>query len=138
MGFSSQQYHKERQERPWKINPVWRGIGCVLFLIVPIMAWFGAVMLLQGIHNIVLPWQLTRIVAIPFTHIAQIDRLITPINQYFQTTKFQLAQLFFTIIFVFLGYGVIAFLYGILYKMAGPPRYGPFDVPANTVKRYKH
>ena len=35
MGFSSQKYRKERQERPWVIHPVWRGIGCALILLNP-------------------------------------------------------------------------------------------------------
>jgi hypothetical protein len=28
---------------------------------------------------------------------------------------------------------VMAFLYSVLYRVAGPPRYGPFDVPPNKV-----
>jgi hypothetical protein len=132
MGFSSQQYHKERQGRPWKIHPIWRGIGCVLFLLVPIMSWFGTTLFLQTNTRIALPRELTKVVAIPYTHIYQIDNLIAPINQYFDTTGFVMGQLFFTIIFSFIGFGIMAFAYAVLYKMAGPPRYGPFDVPPNV------
>jgi hypothetical protein len=131
MGFSSQQYHKERQERPWKVHPIWRGIGCILFLLVPIMSWFGTIIFLQSNTKITLPVELTRIVAIPYTHISEIDKLIVPINQYFDVTGFVFGQLFFTIILSFIGFGIMAFVYSLLYKVAGPPRYGPFDVPPN-------
>ncbi len=137
MGFSSQQYHKERQERPWKINPAWRGIGCILFLLVPIMSWVGALMLLQSGVKLPLPWELTAVVTIPYTHIGEIDKIILSINHYFQSIGFVSGQLYFTIIFIFIGYGIMAFLYAVLYKIAGPPRYGPFDVPPSNVKRYR-
>jgi hypothetical protein len=135
MGFSSQQYRKEKQERPWKINPAWRGIGCILCLIVPIMSWVGATMILQSNLHLPIPYDLTKTVAIPFSHITQIDKLITQVNQYFVTVRFQSGQLFFTVILLFIGFGILALIYAILYKIAGPPRYGPFDVPPNSVKR---
>jgi hypothetical protein len=134
MGFSQQQYRKEQQERRWKINPVWRGIGCVLILIIPIMAWVGATMVLQSNIRLPLPYEMTNIVVIPYSHITEIDKIITQVNQYFQATRFVTGQLFLTVIFLFVGYGVLAFFYSVLYKMAGPPRYGPFDVPPDSVK----
>ncbi len=42
MGFSSKKYRKEQQDRRWEIHPIWRGIGCALILLIPIMAWFTA------------------------------------------------------------------------------------------------
>jgi hypothetical protein len=70
---------------------------------------------------------------IPFTHVAEIDRVILQINHYFNATGFVFGQIFFTIIFSFIGFGVMALLYAILYQVAGPPRYGPFDVPPDKV-----
>jgi hypothetical protein len=137
MGFSQQQYRKAQQERKWKINPAWRGIGCILLLIIPIMSWVGAVLVLQSNLTIPLPFEMKQIVVIPFTHVVQIDKVIQQVNQYFQSTGFVTGQLFLTVIFLFVGYGILAFLYSILYRMAGPPRYGPFDVPPDSVKRYK-
>lgn len=137
MGFSSQQYHKDRQERPWRINPAWRGIGCILFLLVPVMSWVGGVMMLQTFPNLPLPWEMTKVVAIPFIRVAEIDKIILQVNHYFQNIGFVTGQLFFTVIFIFIGYGIMALVYAILYKIAGPPRYGPFDVPPSSMKRYR-
>ena len=133
MGFSSQQYHRQRDQRPWKINPVWRGIGCFLILLVPVMSWYATSLFLQTNQKVVLPWELTKVVAIPYTHVAQIDKVILQINRYFDATGFVFGQVFFTIIFSIIGFGVLALLYAMLYRFAGPPRYGPFDVPPNKV-----
>ena len=77
---------------------------------------------------------MTQVVTIPFIHVREIDKIITQVNQYFIATGFMTGQLFLTVIFVFVGLGIMAFLYAILYKIAGPPRYGPFDVPPSSVK----
>ena len=133
MGFSAQHYRRQRDQRPWRIHPVWRGIGCALLLLIPIMSWYTTSLFLQTNTKVVLPWELTRVVAIPYTHVGEIDKVILQINRYFDATGFVLGQIFFTIIFSFIGFGVMAFLYALLYRVAGPPRYGPFDVPANKV-----
>lgn len=133
MGFSSQQFQRGRQERPWKVHPVWRGIGCVLLLIIPIMSWYATALFLQSNTKVVLPPELTRVVVIPATHIQQVDKVIIQVNHYFDSTKFVFGQVFFTIIFSVIGFGVLALLYSILYRIAGPPRYGPFDVPPDKV-----
>jgi hypothetical protein len=133
MGFSSQKYQREHQKRPWKVHPIWRGIGCALILLIPIMSWFGSTMFLESNQTIVLPWELTRVVAIPYTHIAELDRVIVSINHYFADTGFVFGQIFFTIILSFIGFGILAFIYALMYRVAGPSRYGPFDVPPNRV-----
>ncbi len=134
MGFSSQQYRKEQQGRKWKINPAWRGIGCFLILLIPIMAWVGATMVLQS--NIKLPLQseMNKQVILPYIHVKEIDRIITQVNIYFRSAGFMSGQIYITILFLFVGYGLLAFIYSVLYAMAGPPRYGPFDVPPSSVK----
>ena len=133
MGFSSQKYQHGQQQRPWKIHPIWRGIGCALILLIPIMSWFGATIFLDSNQTVILPRELTRVVAIPYTHIAEPDRVILPINRYFSDTGFVFGQIFFTIILSFIGFGLLAFIYALMYRVAGPSKYGPFDVPPNSV-----
>jgi hypothetical protein len=133
MGFSAQQYKKGSKERPWKVHPIWRGIGCVLILLVPIMSWFVAQVYLDSKLSSTLSYDLTRVVVIPFTHIRTLDRLILEANYYFQDVHFILGQVFLTVIFSVIGFGIIALLYAIIYRVAGPPRYGPFDIPPNKI-----
>jgi hypothetical protein len=133
MGFSSGQYKRGRQERPWKVNPVWRGIGCILLLIIPIMAWYVTEIILWGNTGIKLPPLFTSVYFVPYIHIVAVDKVITQVNQFLFSNKLVFGQFFLTIILTVFGFGVMAFLYAVLYRVAGPPRYGPFDVPPNKV-----
>lgn len=135
MGFSSQQYHKEQQERKWRVHPAWRGIGCILFLLIPIMSWFGTIMIFQSGIKIPLLWEMTKIVTLPYVHISFIDRLSLQINKFFIQIGLMTGQLYLTILLSVVGFGILAFLYAVLYRVAGPPRYGPFDVPPSSVRR---
>lgn len=133
MGFSSQQYRKGNKERPWTIHPVWRGIGCLLLLLVPIMAWFAAGLVIKSSLSSLFPYEFSQVIVIPFIHVAALDKLILQANYYFQNTNFMFGQVFLTVIFSFIGFGIIALLYAIIYRVAGPPRYGPFDIPSNKI-----
>jgi hypothetical protein len=134
MGFSSQQYKKGNKERPWKVHPVWRGIGCVMLLLVPIMSWFVAQLYLESQLSTSLPYDLTRVVVIPLTHVRNLDRYILQANYYFRDVHFVIGQVFLTVIFSVIGFGILALIYAIIYRVAGPPRYGPFDIPSNKIR----
>jgi hypothetical protein len=135
MGFSSQQFKKEQEQRPWKINPVWRGIGCFLILLIPIMAWFSAQLFMQSGVRVIDSPELTKPIVIRQVHIPQIDAVIKQFNQFSASQHLVGGQFFYFILFLIVGFGVLAFLYAVLYRMAGPPRYGPFDVPPNSMRR---
>jgi hypothetical protein len=135
MGFSTQQYRSGKTERRWKINPIWRGIGCFLLLLIPIMAWFAAELFLDSGQQIIQSDSLYRPITIKFINIAEIDMVIADINEYSASSNLVGGQFFFTIIFTVIGYGLLAFLYAVLYRLIGPPRYGPFDVPPSVMKR---
>ncbi|NJD60955.1 MAG: hypothetical protein C3F13_11500 [Anaerolineales bacterium] len=133
MGFSMQQYKKGHEEERYKIHPIWRGIGCILLILVPIMSWYIATLFLESNKKVVLPYEFSQVISIPRIHVAAVDKIIVQANQYFSNTHFMFGQIFLTVIFSFIGFGIIALLYGIIYRMTGPPRYGPFDVPPNKV-----
>ncbi len=86
----------------------------LLILLIPIMSWYGTTLFLQRNKKIVLPWELTTVIAIPYTHITEIDKLIVPINQYFDATGFVFGQIFFTIILSIIGFGLMSFIYAIM------------------------
>lgn len=135
MGFSTQQYRSDKTERRWKINPIWRGIGCFLLLLIPIMAWFAAELFLDSGQQIIQSDSLYRPITINYIGIAEIDAVINDINAYSVSSNLTGGQFFFTIIFTVIGYGLLAFLYAVLYRLIGPPRYGPFDVPPSVMRR---
>lgn len=135
MGFSAQRYQKEKEERPWKINPVWRGIGCFLILLVPIMAWYAAILFLESDFNIIQSPEMNKPLTIKYVKIMEVDRVIQGFNQFTSTRHLVGGLFFYFILFLIVGYGLLAFIYAVLYRVAGPPRYGPFDVPPNSMRR---
>ena len=135
MGFSTQQYRSDKTERRWKINPIWRGIGCFLLLLIPIMAWFAAELFLDSGQQVIQSDSLYQPITIQYINIAEIDKIIADFNAYSASSNLVGGQFFFTVIFTVIGYGLLAFLYAVLYRLIGPPRYGPFDVPPSVMKR---
>jgi hypothetical protein len=117
--------NRSRQaERPWKIHPVWRGIGCLMMVLIPIMSYAGAVLLVQA--NLTYKWlptprDLAQTVSIP----------------YLGEFPYLFANLLVTGILMMAGFGVLTLIYSIVYRMIGPPRYGPVDAPPDAYRPHK-
>jgi hypothetical protein len=128
MGFSSARYGRQAvEEKRRKIHPIWRGIGCVLLFLVPIISFYLA-RLFMAAAIVPLPIELSKPVILSFYNIGPIDSTIYRINEVFNG-ELLYGDLFFTIIFMVLGFGVLSIVYGIIYRLIGPPRYGPLDAP---------
>ena len=135
MGFSAQKYRKERKEKPWQIHPVWRGIGCVVILLIPIMAWYAATLFLQTNTKIHLSNDLSKPITLPYSQIQELDRIVASINHYTVSHNLVVSQFLFTIFFMFIGFGILSLVYAIMFKAVGPSRYGPFDVPPDVMRK---
>lgn len=110
-------------QRPWKIHPIWRGIGCLWFLISPVLAYAVASLLVNydlktGFFPI--SADLTRQVTIPLARYFPINNLVVP-HMY--------ATLMVTALILLVGFGAIMVIYAIIYSLMGPKRMGPLDAP---------
>lgn len=129
MGFSSARYGRQAvEEKRRVIHPIWRGIGCVLLFLVPIISFFLARFFMDNSELVPLPNELSKPVILSFYNVGPIDSIIYRINNVFNG-ELLYGDLFFTIIFMVLGFGVLSIVYGIIYRLIGPPRYGPLDAP---------
>lgn len=139
MGFSSSRYDRTTSDKkPWKVHPIWRGIGCILLIVVPIISFFLARFFMQTVKWFAMPESLLRSVVISYTNIASVDRIIFQLNDYFGG-RLLYGDLFFTVIFTVLGFGILSIVYGIIYRIIGPPRYGPLDSPpAKRVRQRRY
>jgi hypothetical protein len=136
MGYSSARYDRSgSDQRPWKVHPIWRGIGCILLIVVPILSFFLARFFMQNVKWLAMPLALLRPVVISYTGNVPIDNIIFQMNG-FLGGRLSYGDLFFTVIFMVLGFGVLSIFYGIIYRLIGPPRYGPLDSP--PAKRIRH
>ena len=103
-------------KRPWTVHPVWRGIGCLMMIIIPVLSYAGAVLIVQ--ENVKQGWlpvpaEFSRAIAIPFLG----------------NVEYLFANLLVTIVLSLIGFGIFTSLYSLMYSMLGPSQYGPLDSP---------
>lgn len=103
--------------RPWDVNPIWRGIGCLLLVIGPFVAYAAADLIVQMALDRKLypvPPELLNTFKIPFLEYSL---------QHFY------ADLLVAGLLMLLGFGIMMVIYSIMYSIVGPSRYGPVDAP---------
>jgi len=102
------------------VHPIWRGIGFAMIVLTPIMGWFSSVLIFDLNRQ-------NKWLAIPR------DLLVSTKDPYL-LIKIILAVVISLLIF--LVFQLITFF---LYRITGPSRYGPLDVPPvrYSGKRYK-
>lgn len=112
--YSSYNRRTSLDERPWTIHPIWRGIGCIFMLLIPIMAYAGSILLIQENREqgwIPMPAELMRTITLPW--IGKVDHLI--------------ANLIATLLLSLVGFAILSFFYSIFYRLMNPDPLGPLD-----------
>jgi hypothetical protein len=107
---------KTTKPRPWKIHPIWRGIGCFLLILVPIVAYAGGELLIAANQQqgwFPLPAEMLRAISLPL--LGRVPHLI--------------ASVVVTLLLSFAGFGILTVFYALVYQLFGPPRLGPMDAP---------
>lgn len=133
----------KREERPWKIHPVWRGIGCLWLIILPIMAYAAAwliarqVMFTPGFQSFanrvnmstgvnLMPHSMYNPVILPSIQVGgfyfDFNTLIRWIPGY---PLFQIDVILWATM-VFIGFGVSSLVYALMYRSFGPPK-SPYE-----------
>jgi hypothetical protein len=105
-----------------EVHPVWRGIGCILLFVIPIMSFAAAATIIE--QNSVKGW---------FVIPADLTRI--PIPAFFTSTfpgwiadDFY-AKVLVAIVFAVLFFGLFTVFYSMLYRMGGGYRPSPLDAP---------
>jgi len=129
MGYGARKYEKKQQERPWKVHPIWRGIGCFMAILIPIMAWAGAIVMMSSNAPLKLPDQFNQPVIFKLTEYAWLNQAILWLNANLGGRGLNFSLVTYFVIFLLVGYLVLVILYGVLYRLMGPPKYGPLDSP---------
>lgn len=120
-------------------HAVWRGIGCLMMILIPILSIaLGYETINFGIgKKWTIPYQLLGSPSMPdLIYDVRILRQLTfPIRQIENFYGYALASVIYMII---IG-GIISVIYAAVYRAVGPSRYGPFDAPPPKIKttRYK-
>jgi hypothetical protein len=117
-----------------------RGIGCILMVVVPIIAYGSAVYLVDYGVRRAWPIPLVWLGAPDIPPVLWKLAGLSAILNYIQSQNNLVANLVFALTLTIVIFGIMAIIYGFLYKLFGPPEYGPTDVPpvrGRKVKRYK-
>jgi hypothetical protein len=116
-----------------------RGIGCIMMVIVPILAYGVALLLIDyGIQH---GWPIPPTWLQPIT-IPPLLLSLRGLESFWNLLLRQnhlIAVVVFTIAITIVIGGIMSIIYGYIYSIFGPPRYGPQDAPPIRVKvkRYR-
>lgn len=121
------------------VHPVMRGIGCIMIVLVPILSYGIALLLVDygSSHG----WPIPRNWYGPPPINPLLFRVqgLQPILNFLAQQNNLIVNLVFTLVVIVVIGGIMSIIYGYIYTLFGPPKYGPTDVPPIRikVKRYK-
>lgn len=101
------------------IHPAWRGIGCLLMILVPIISFAAADVYIES--------NLDKI-AIPFSLRMNLDTIVLGVVRFFP------AKLLLAVIVTFALFAMIFILYSVMYSVIGGNKRGPMDVAPSRKK----
>lgn len=116
---------EERKTRKAEIHPIWRGIGCLFMILIPIMSYAGAIVLIQ--QNSKNSW-----VPFPFDLVANQSHILFKLLG----DPMIHIKLILMVALMFLLFSVFAIITFSINSAFGASRYGPYDLP--PVRRPKN
>jgi hypothetical protein len=131
----------QMKTRRWKIHPVWRGIGCMMMLIIPIMAYAAANIFVRANlknHWFVFPPEFTKPIIIstskiPYVTLPNFNKML-----YDALGRIYYGDLAFFVLFLILGYIMLLVMYAFMYQVSAPPRYSGYDIPPIKAKKSRN
>ena len=98
----------EAKPQTWAVHPVWRGIGCLMMIVIPIISYAGAVLLVQGNSRqgwVRVTYELSQAVEVPFLG----------------SIPYLYANLLVTLVLMLVGFALLNAVYALLRKATAPP-----------------
>lgn len=139
MGKYQNLSRKSVKEKSREVHVAWRGIGCLMMLVIPVISIASSVVLIDyGLNNKwAIPYQFLGYPRYPDWFYLS-NGLMTLLRPITNTNHFYAYAIFSILLMILLG-GVMSVIYAFIYRAIGPSRYGPLDVerPNIKVKRYK-
>jgi hypothetical protein len=120
-------------------HPIWRGIGCLLMVLVPVISYAAADVSMEYYlcpRNLV-PRDLIFTIQAPELIARFLPGLAYGFNK-FLGNPYLPATLLLTLFFILVLGGFFSFFYAVMYRMSAPTRYGPMDAPPPRVKIKKY
>jgi predicted lysophospholipase L1 biosynthesis ABC-type transport system permease subunit len=122
-----------------QVPAIWRGIGCLMFIVIPLMSYAAATLFVQFAvdRDWPMPYQLMGYPVLPAWLMSA--AALVPVVTFIQAQQNLWAILLATVFFIVVLGAIISYAYAVMYKYVGPPPLGPLDAPPPSfkVKRYK-
>jgi hypothetical protein len=128
---------KREEPLPEGPLPIWRGIGCLLIVLIPILSYAAADLSLPFFQGRgLVPRELLATPQTPdWMYIAP---MVVRIYQTLFGHPGILAILVLTFVYILLIGGIMSVFYAFMYQLAAPSRYGPMDAPPPRIKVKKY
>ena len=117
---------------------IWRGLGCLMMVIIPVISYAAAYEIVNyGLTNgWIIPYQFLGTPQLPelirkSNALRALFRPITSIQNFYAYVAFG------TLIMVLIS-GTISVIYAVVYRILGPSRWGPLDMPPPKFKTKKY
>jgi hypothetical protein len=125
--YTSYTSTREVKSRPWKVHPIWRGIGCLMLILMPIVAFLAAYLLVDQ--------DIVTTLKIPYPPEFSVTLITIPFLGFNYNVNWM--TLILTGLLTLIGFAGIMIFYSVMYSALGPPRYGPLDAPPKRYKKKK-
>jgi hypothetical protein len=140
---------QQRKPRPWRVHPIWRGIGCVMIILIPIMSYAVGDILTNNIEFVssffdqmsffrkdvdLLAWVDPVAGAIP-----QVSNQLYALKESLaiQPISYFWGKMLIMIVLSMVLFAAFSILYSIVFKLTGPSPYGQLDVKPERYRRKK-
>ena len=121
-----------------EIHPIWRGIGCIIILLTPIISWAATQVLLDVGKSQKWPFMYGLAGTVRFPDIFYTTPYVQIVANYLSNIPYLEAMAMFFVLFLIMFSGIFAVINAALYRMIGPPRYTRLDEPAPRVKTKRY
>jgi hypothetical protein len=120
-------------------HPIWRGIGCLMVVIVPVISFGLAVITMDTATRLEWPIPADFFGYISLPDILYNSRVLVPVLNAITGVENLYGYIVFTGIYTVVLGALMSFIYALAYKVVGPPVYGPLDMPPRKgpVKKYR-
>lgn len=129
-----------RREKPKPQGPhfIWTGLGCLMIIIIPTISIAASYKIVNyGLaHEWSLPYQLLGTPRLP--EIVYKSDALWSVFGFITKIKHFYAYAAVAGLFMILLSGIISYIYALIYRMLGPARWGPLDVPPPRIKTKKY
>jgi hypothetical protein len=128
-------FSQKEFKRPYDVHPIWRGIGCIMMILVPALSIIGAMVLIDEGINRGWPLPPEMLGFIQFDPLAYKIPVIGDFARTISSVPNLMGIIVFSIFILIVASGLGSFLYSALYRMFGPPRYTALDAPETRKAR---